>query len=145
MLKSESVIRLLKETEHDIAVKRTELNDLEALAKMLRRQAAGEAKPEAIQTLPSIDTPRRPSTPLTEFIIGFLGSGPRSFAEVKQAADKAGLTSFTKHPGQTVNMALSGLKHKGFADNESGKWRLTDSTLDSEEKEAKQARFPSVL
>ena len=144
-MKNESVMRLLKETEHDIAVKRTELNDLEALARMLRRQAAGEAKLEAVQVLPSIDAPRRPSTPLSDFIIGFLGPGPRSFAEVKQAADKAGLTAFTKHPGQTVNMALSGLKHKGFADNDSGKWRLTGPSIDAEIEVSKQARFPSVL
>ncbi len=138
-------MRLLKETEHDIAKKRTELNDLEALAKILRRQITSEAKPEIIATNPSDVTPHRPSTPLTDFIVGFLGSGPRSFNEVKQAADNAGLTAFTKHPGQTVNMALSGLKHKGFADNDSGKWRLKDSSADMEVKESKQARFPSVL
>jgi len=134
-LKNESVKRLLKETEYDIAAKRAELNDLEALAKLLRRQATSEVKPEIIATNPSGVTPRIPSTPLTDFIVSYLGSGPRSFVQVKQAADNAGLTAFTKHPGQTVNMALSGLKHKGFADNDSGEWRLTNSSADSEEAE----------
>ena len=144
-MKNESVIRLLKETERDIAAKKAELNDLEALAKMLRRQAAYENTSEVVATHQTDVAPRRPSTPLTDFIAGFLGSGPRSFAEVKQAADKAGLTAFTKHPGQTVNMALSGLKHKGFADNDSGKWRLTGPSIDAEIEVSKQARFPSVL
>ena len=124
-MESRLINKLLKETEHDIAVKKVELSDLEALAKILRRRSDAETKTETYIN-PAHAAPRRPATPLTDFIVSFLGSSPKHFAEIKEAASKADLLVFSKHPSQTVNMALAGLKHKKFADKVDGKWRLSD-------------------